>query len=73
MSQIADHLTYSVPGVSCRHWEQAITTEVEQIPGVALVDVDLDAKRVIVAGDCLEDAVVRHAIDEADYDAVRQP
>ena len=73
MSQIADHLTYSVPGVSCRHCEQAIAAEVEQIPGVAFVDVDLDAKRVVVAGDCLDDAVVRHAIDEAGYDALREP
>ena len=73
MNQIVDHLTYSVPGVSCRHCELAITAEVVQIQGVASVDVDLDAKRVTVAGDCLDDAVVRHAIDQAGYNALREP
>ena len=50
------------------HCRTAITSEVEKIAGVTSVDVDLDAKRVIVAGENLDDAAVRAAIDEADYD-----
>jgi copper chaperone len=68
MSQITDQLTYSVPGVSCDHCRAAITAEVGRVPGVRSIDVDLDAKRVSVAGEGLDDAAIRAAIDEAGYD-----
>lgn len=63
-----DTLTYSVPGMSCGHCRTAITTEVSKVPGVDTVDVDLDAKRVTVAGAGVADEAVRAAIDEAGYD-----
>lgn len=68
MSQTTEQLTYTVPGMSCGHCRAAITDEVENVAGVASVDVDLDAKRVTVAGDQLDDATVRAAIAEAGYD-----
>ena len=68
MTDTTDHLTYAVPGVSCGHCRTAIASEVEQVAGVASVDVDLDAKRVTVAGTALDDAAIRAAIDEAGYD-----
>jgi copper chaperone len=68
MSLNTEQLTYSVPGVSCGHCRAAITAEVEQLAGVTFVDVDLRAKRVSVAGDQLDDAAIRAAIDEAGYD-----
>jgi copper chaperone CopZ len=68
MSQTIEQLTYSVPGMSCGHCRAAIPSEVEQVAGVSSVDVDLDAKRVTVAGEQLDDAAVRAAIDEAGYD-----
>jgi copper chaperone len=68
MSQTADQLTYSVPGMSCGHCRAAITSELEQVEGVASIDVDLDTKRVTVAGSGVDDAAVRAAIDEAGYD-----
>ncbi len=68
MSQTAEQLTYSVPGVSCGHCRAAITSEIEKVPGVASVDVDLDAKRVTVTGERLDDVAVRAAIDEAGFD-----
>ena len=61
-------LTYSVPGMSCGHCRAAIVEEVEQVAGVAAVDVDLDAKKVTVSGAGLDDAAVRGAIDEAGYE-----
>ena len=67
MSLSTEQLTYSVPGVSCGHCRAAITAEVEQLAGVTSVDVDLRAKRVSVAGDELDDAAIRAAIDEAGY------
>ena len=62
-------LTYTVPAMSCGHCRVAIIAEVEQIAGVASVDVDLETKRVRVAGDDVDDTAVRAAIDEAGYDA----
>ena len=68
--QTTEHLTYSVPGVSCGHCRAAITAEVSHVPGVTGVDVDLGAKRVSVAGHRLEDAAVRAAIDDAGFEVV---
>jgi copper chaperone len=68
MSATTERLTYSVPGMSCGHCRAAITSGVEKVAGVASVDVDLDAKRVTVAGSEFDDAAVRAAIDEAGYD-----
>jgi copper chaperone len=70
MSQTAPQLTYSVPDVSCGHCRAAISAEVERVAGVSSVEVDLDAKRVTVIGDAIDDAAVRAAIGEAGYDAV---
>jgi copper chaperone len=70
MSQTIEHLDYSVPGLSCEHCRAAVSAEVARLPGVAEVDVDLDAKRVHVAGAGLKDAKVRAAIEEAGYDVV---
>jgi copper chaperone len=61
-------LTYSVPGVSCEHCVGAVTDEVEQVPGVESVVVDLESKRVTVRGRSIDDGAVRAAIDEAGYD-----
>jgi copper chaperone len=68
MTQTLDQLIYTVPGMNCGHCRAAITSEVAKVDGVAGVDVDLDAKRVTVAGDRLDAAAVRAAIDEAGYD-----
>ncbi len=63
--------TYAVPGMTCEHCRMAITAEVTRVDGVAAVDVDLDAKRVVVSG-AFSDAAVREAIDEAGYDVELQ-
>jgi copper chaperone len=68
MSQTIEHLTYSVPGMSCDHCRAAVTAEIEKVSGVAAVDVDLQMKRVRVSGSDLDDGAVRAAIDEAGYD-----
>jgi copper chaperone CopZ len=68
MPQTTEQLSYTVPAMSCDHCRAAITAEVEKVTGVASVDVDLEAKRVTVAGEQLDDAAVRAAIDEAGYD-----
>ncbi|MEI8106084.1 MAG: heavy metal-associated domain-containing protein [Actinomycetes bacterium] len=61
--------TYTVPGMSCQHCVQAVTTELGRLPGVDSVVVDLEMKLVTVHGDPLEDASLRAAIVEAGYEA----
>lgn len=68
MSNTPDQMTYSVPGMSCGHCRTAVTTEVEKVVGVTAVDVDLESKRVSVAGEQLDDDAIRAAIDAAGYD-----
>lgn len=67
---MSDTIAYSVPGMSCAHCRTAITAELSAVPGVAGVDVDLDAKLVTVTGQDLDDAALVAAIDEAGYAAV---
>jgi copper chaperone CopZ len=53
--------------MSCGHCVNAITTEVNTVPGVEGVEIDLETKIVTVHGDT-DDAAVRAAIDEAGYE-----
>ncbi len=62
-------LTYTVPGMSCGHCKQAVSSELEQVAGVDSVDVDLDTKLVTVRGGALDDTALRAAIEEAGYEA----
>lgn len=64
-----DALTYSVPGMHCGHCERAVKEEVGSVGGVDSVDVDLEARRVVVHGAQLDDAQLRAAIEEAGYQA----
>jgi copper chaperone len=68
MTQTSEQLTYPVPAMSCGHCRAAITVEVQSVDGVSQVDVNLDTKRVTVAGVGLDDAAIRAAIDQAGYD-----
>jgi copper chaperone CopZ len=66
-----NHVTYSVPGMSCGHGRAAITAEVTAVAGVDSVDVDQDTKLVRITGENLVDAARVAAIDEAGYEATR--
>ena len=62
-------IRYLVPGMHCGHCEAAVREEVSAVPGVESVEVDLATKRVEVAGEPLDDAAIRAAIEEAGYEA----
>ncbi|MCB1004080.1 MAG: heavy-metal-associated domain-containing protein [Acidimicrobiales bacterium] len=63
--------TYEVRGMTCEHCVRAVTSEVESLPGVTGVDVDLGTGRVVVTSDApLDDAAMRAAVDEAGYELV---
>ncbi|NNN31106.1 heavy-metal-associated domain-containing protein [Streptomyces sp. S3(2020)] len=59
---------YLVTGMSCEHCAASITEEVTQVPGVTVVDVDVTAGSVSVAGTDLDDTLLRAAIVEAGYE-----
>lgn len=62
-------LVYVVPGMHCAHCVAAVEEEVFGVPGVESVAVDLETKRVDVAGRALDDGAIRAAIEEAGYEA----
>ncbi|HEY7379775.1 MAG TPA: heavy-metal-associated domain-containing protein [Gaiella sp.] len=61
---------YTVPGMHCSHCAASVEEAVSAVAGVASVVVDLDDKRVEVAGIALDDAAIRAAIEDAGYEAV---
>jgi copper chaperone CopZ len=69
LASIMAQITYTVPGMHCAHCRAAVVEELEQVNGVAEVDVDLDMKLVVVRGEGLDDAELRAAIEEAGYEA----
>ena len=66
-------IIFSVPGMTCGHCKEAVTTELSKISGVTEVEVDLDTKSVSVTSTsdvAWSDLVA--AVDEAGFEAVGQ-
>jgi copper chaperone len=60
---------FRVLGMSCGHCVQFVTEELEALPGVESVAVDLPAELVsVVSSQALESAAVRAAIETAGYE-----
>jgi copper chaperone len=68
-SDAMTEITYTVPGMSCSHCEQAVSSELLNVEGVEAVEVDLGSKLVHVCGSALDDARLRGAIEAAGYEA----
>ncbi len=61
--------TYNVDGMTCGHCVSAVTSEVEAIPGVSEVSIDLESGAVtLVSDEALDDAAVEAAVVEAGYE-----
>ena len=61
--------TYTVTGMTCDHCVRSVTEEVEKVPGVRDVRVDLASGQVTVSSESdLDDAAVAAAVDEAGYE-----
>jgi copper chaperone len=65
---VSAQLTYSVPEMHCDACRAAIETQIGRVAGVQSVDVDLEAKQVLVRGAALDDVAIRDAIDLAGFD-----
>ncbi|SUE16095.1 heavy-metal detoxification protein [Rhodococcus gordoniae] len=60
--------TYTVTGMTCGHCVASVTEEVQEIPGVENVEVDLATGAVTVtSAESLDDAAVAAAVEEAGY------
>jgi copper chaperone CopZ len=66
---MSETVTYMVPELHCGNCERAVKSELGALAGVESVDVDLEAKLVVVQGSGLDDAELRAAIAEAGYEA----
>jgi copper chaperone len=66
---MVETMIYNVPGMTCDHCKQAVTSEVAGVAGVVGVEVDLATKVVTVNGNHLDDRTLRAAIEEAGYQA----
>ena len=62
-------VTYSVPEISCGHCKATIEGAVQALGGIDTVEVDIDAKTVVVNGGD-SDAIVA-AIEDAGYDVAQ--
>jgi copper chaperone CopZ len=61
--------TYTVTGMTCDHCVRAVSHEVEKLPGVTAVDVDLSTGLVTIRSEEeLDRAAVVAAVDEAGYE-----
>ncbi|WP_114552938.1 MULTISPECIES: heavy metal-associated domain-containing protein [Micrococcales] len=65
-------IEYQVTGMTCGHCEMSVRDEVEQVPGVTVIDVSSTTGRLVVTAEQpVDDAAVLAAIDEAGYTAER--
>ncbi len=61
--------TYNVEGMTCGHCVSAVTSEVEAIPGVSEVSIDLESGAVtIISNEALDNAAVEAAVAEAGFE-----
>jgi copper chaperone len=66
--------TYTVTGMTCSHCVTSVSAEIQQLPGVSDVQVDLPSGAVTVTSEApLDDSAVAAAVDEAGYELARQP
>jgi len=61
-------VTVTVTGMTCGHCASSVREEVESIPGVTAVDVDLATGKVTVDSDQgVEPTAIQDAVEEAGY------
>jgi copper ion binding protein len=64
--------TYTVTGMTCSHCVNSVSSEIQQIPGVTDVQVDLTSGAVTVTSDePVDESAVAAAVDEAGYELAR--
>ena len=62
-------LDFTVSGMTCQHCVASVTEEVNELPGVAEVDVDLATGRLHVIGDVTAEQVQAAVAEAGSYTA----
>ena len=63
--------TYTVSGMTCGHCVSSVTEEVQGVPGVEDVRVELESGALTVtSSEPVDEAAVRTAVEEAGYQLV---
>lgn len=62
--------TLLVEGMSCGHCEKAVKNALKELDGVSNVEVDLDAKKVEIEGEGLNDILIKGAIEDVGYSLI---
>lgn len=66
---MSDIRSYTVTGMTCGHCVSSVTEEVQEIAGVAAVDVVLGTGTLTVTSDqTIDDTAVRTAVEAAGYE-----
>jgi copper chaperone len=66
--------TVTVLGMTCGHCAHSVREEVDAIPGVTDVDVDLNSGRVTIGGSASVDRnAIKRAIEAAGYELKESP
>lgn len=60
---------FRVTGMTCGHCEMSVREEVNELPGVQVLEVDASSGRLLVGGDQVDEAQVLAAVEEAGYAA----
>ena len=61
-------VTYTIPNISCHHCVNTISMELGDLPGVELVEGDVDTKQVVVTFDApVTAAQLEKTLAEIDY------
>ena len=61
--------TYTVTGMTCDHCVRAVTEELEKLPGVTGIEIELSTGQVTIqAEQDLDRVAVAAAVDEAGYE-----
>ncbi|HEY4281075.1 MAG TPA: heavy metal-associated domain-containing protein [Conexibacter sp.] len=64
----SDSCSYVVAGMTCAHCVASVRDEVSELPGVEVLDVDLESGRLVVGGSAAGDrGAVEAAVEEAGY------
>lgn len=66
---MAKEFTFDITGMTCDHCVNAVTTAIQETPGVSNVNVSLDEKRATVTGDAIDVAAIVAAVAEEGYEA----
>jgi copper chaperone CopZ len=63
--------TYAIKGMTCAHCVHSVRAELDRLPGVTEVGVDLAAGiATVISDEPLPPEAVREAVDEAGYELV---